>query len=93
MLRKELRIELACKKWAKEIWTTSVPQIFLDSKDIYDEVSLLNPVLYLVSGFRWSFYEICDVSIWTSIITIILILIICILIIYFTFEKGYKIKD
>tara|TARA_Y100001970_G_C14140347_1_gene806731 strand:- start:578 stop:1339 length:762 start_codon:yes stop_codon:yes gene_type:complete len=61
--------------------------------EFWQKVSLLNPVLYLVSGFRWSFYEICDVSIWTSIITIILILISCILIIYYTFEKGYKIKD
>tara|TARA_Y100000741_G_scaffold363480_1_gene351802 strand:- start:53 stop:814 length:762 start_codon:yes stop_codon:yes gene_type:complete len=61
--------------------------------DFWQKISLLNPVLYLVSGFRWSFYEIADVSIWTSIATIILILISCILIIYFTFEKGYKIKD
>ena len=61
--------------------------------DFWQKISLLNPVLYLVSGFRWSFYEISDVSIWTSIATIILILTSCILIIYFTFEKGYKIKD
>ena len=61
--------------------------------EFWQKVSLLNPVLYLVSGFRWSFYEIADVSIWTSLITIFSILIICITIIYLTFEKGYKIKD
>ena len=61
--------------------------------EFWQKISLLNPVLYLVSGFRWSFYEIADVSIWTSVITILCILIACILIIYFTFEKGYKIKD
>ena len=61
--------------------------------EFWQKVSLLNPVLYLVSGFRWSFYEISDVSIWISLITILSILITCILIIYFGFEKGYKIKD
>ena len=59
----------------------------------WQKISLLNPVLYLVSGFRWSFYEIADVSIWTSISTIFIILFTCIGIIYFSFEKGYKIKD
>ena len=39
--------------------------------DFWQKVSLLNPVLYLVSGFRWSFYEIADVSIYTSLITIL----------------------
>ena len=33
--------------------------------EFWQKVSLLNPVLYLVSGFRWSFYEIADVSIYT----------------------------
>ena len=55
----------------------------------WQKVSLLNPVLYLVSGFRWSFYEIADVSIWTSISTNFIILFTCIGIIYFSFEKGF----
>ena len=61
--------------------------------EFWQKISLLNPVLYLVSGFRWSFYEISDVNIWVSLITILSILITCIVIIYLTFEKGYKIKD
>ena len=40
--------------------------------EFWQKISLLNPVLYLVSGFRWSFYEIADVSILTSLITILL---------------------
>ena len=39
LLRKELRIELACQKWAKETWVSSLPQIFLDTKDKFDEVT------------------------------------------------------
>ena len=55
--------------------------------EFWQKISLLNPVLYLVSGFRWSFYEISDVSIWTSLITISIILISCIFFIFITFTK------
>ena len=61
--------------------------------EFWQKVSLFNPVLYLVSGFRWSFYEIADVSIVTSIITILFFLLSCVLIIIYTFAKGYKIKN
>ena len=61
--------------------------------EFWQKVSLLNPVLYLVSGFRWSFYEIADVSIYTSLITILFFLFSCVLIISYTFAKGYKIKN
>ena len=43
--------------------------------EFWQKVSLLNPVLYLVSGFRWSFFEVSDVSLITSLSTIFLILI------------------
>ena len=61
--------------------------------EFWQKISLLNPVLYLVSGFRWSFYEIADVSILTSLITILLFLFTCVLIIIYAFSKGYKIKN
>jgi len=61
--------------------------------EFWQKISLLNPVLYLISGFRYSFYEVSDVSLLTSIITIFTILISCILFISYTFIKGYKIKD
>lgn len=61
--------------------------------EFWQKISLLNPVLYLVSGFRWSFYEIADVSIYTSLITILIFLIICLVIITVSFAKGYKIKN
>ena len=59
----------------------------------WQNISLFNPVLYLVSGFRWSFYEIADVSIYTSLFTILIMLITCITIISISFAKGYKIKN
>ncbi len=61
--------------------------------DFWQTVSLFNPVLYLISGFRYSFYEVADVSVLTSIVTIFTILICCIIFIIYTFIKGYKIKN
>ena len=61
--------------------------------EFWQKVSMFNPVLYLVSGFRWSFYEIADVSIYTSLITIFTILIFCVSVISISFAKGYKIKN
>ena len=61
--------------------------------EFWQNVSLFNPVLYLISGFRYSFYEVADVSLFTSIITIFTILTGCVLFISYTFIKGYKIKD
>ena len=61
--------------------------------DIWQKISLFNPVLYLVSGFKYSFYEISDVSILTSVSTIILIFIILNFITLLIFKKGYNLRD
>ena len=61
--------------------------------EIWQKISLLNPILYLISGFRWSFYEISDVSIFTSLFTILVMLCASIAIITISFAKGYKIKN
>ena len=77
------------KKSYKEIYHSSIK----NKEEFWQKVSLLNPVLYLVSGFRWSFYEIADVSILTSLITVLMMLISCIIVISVSFAKGYKIKN
>ncbi len=56
------------------------------------KVSLLNPVVYLVSGFRWSFYDQSDVSISTSVIMIGIFTLICLMIIGWIFKTGYRLK-
>lgn len=58
----------------------------------WQTVSLFNPVLYLISGFRWSFYEIADVSIGVSISMIGLFLALCMLRIWWIFRTGYGLK-
>jgi ABC-2 type transport system permease protein len=58
----------------------------------WQTVSLFNPVVYLVSGFRWSFYEIADVSPAISIGMTLLFLAICMTTIWWIFRTGYRLK-
>lgn len=59
----------------------------------WQTVTLFNPVVYLVSGFRWSFYGVSDVPVVTSIIAITAFLAISIGIIWWIFRTGYRLKD
>ncbi len=56
-------------------------------------VTLLNPVVYLISGFRWSFYEISDVSVGWSIGVTCMFLVICMFVVWWIFKTGYKLKN
>ncbi len=59
----------------------------------WQSVSLLNPVVYLISGFRWSFYESSDVSLGISITMIFVFLAICTAIIAWIFKTGYRLRN
>lgn len=59
----------------------------------WQNVTLFNPVVYLISGFRWSFFGLADVSVAISISAIVLFLIVCLGTIGWIFASGYKIKD
>ena len=56
-------------------------------------VSLFNPVVYLISGFRWSFTEIADVNIWVSLGMTFLFLCACIGVIWWMFRTGFRLKN
>ena len=58
----------------------------------WQALSLFNPVVYLVSGFRWSFYGTGNVSIWASIGIITLFLCIALAIVHWIFRTGYRLK-
>jgi len=60
--------------------------------EFWQKVSLANPVLYLISGFRWSFFEVSDVSVSTSLTMILVFLVTCLAIVWWMFKTGYKIK-
>lgn len=59
----------------------------------WQTVSLFNPVLYLISGFRWSFYEIADVDPAVSLAAIVVFLTACLLTVAWMFRTGYKLRN
>lgn len=61
--------------------------------EFWQKVTLLNPVLYLISGFRWSFFEVSDVSVSVSLVMIAGFLIACLLTVWIMFKTGYKLKQ
>jgi ABC-2 type transport system permease protein len=58
----------------------------------WQKIALLNPVVYLISGFRWSFYGIQDVEIWVSLGMTMAFLAISIAIVVWIFKTGYRLK-
>ena len=60
---------------------------------VWQSISLFNPVLYLISGFRWSFFEVSDVSVGISLLMISLFFILCLSLITWMFKTGYKLKS
>jgi ABC-2 type transport system permease protein len=59
----------------------------------WQKIALLNPVVYLVSGFRWSFYEIADVDVTLSLAAVLGFLALCLGTIAWIFKTGYRLKS
>jgi ABC-2 type transport system permease protein len=55
-------------------------------------VTLFNPIVYLISGFRWSFYETSDVSIGVSLAMTLGFLVLCLGVVGWIFRTGYRLK-
>ena len=58
----------------------------------WQKVTLLNPVVYLISAFRWSFYGVADVSVTLSASMILLFLAACLLLVRWIFKTGYRLR-
>jgi ABC-2 type transport system permease protein len=58
----------------------------------WQTVALFNPIVYLVSGFRWSFYSIADVSVGISLTMTFVFLILCVVTVWWIFKTGYRLK-
>jgi ABC-2 type transport system permease protein len=56
-------------------------------------LSLFNPVVYLVSGFRWSFNEVSDVSVWISLGMTLAFMSACLMAVAWIFRTGYRLKN
>ncbi len=59
----------------------------------WQTVTLFNPVVYLISGFRWSFYGIADVSVGLSLAMTVCFLAICLTAVWWIFKTGYRLKS
>jgi ABC-2 type transport system permease protein len=59
----------------------------------WQTISLFNPVVYLISGFRWSFYENSDVAIALSLGMVIGFLLLCLITVWWIFKSGYKLRS
>jgi ABC-2 type transport system permease protein len=55
-------------------------------------ITLFNPILYLVSAFRWSFFGLADVNVGVSVGVIVLFLAVCMAIVWWIFKTGYRLK-
>jgi ABC-2 type transport system permease protein len=58
----------------------------------WQNVTLFNPIVYLINGFRWSFYEISDVNVGISLSMTLAFLAVCLIGIWWIFKTGYRIK-
>jgi len=60
---------------------------------IWQKITLLNPVVYLISAFRWSFYGVADVNVTLSVGMTLLFLGVCLVTVRWMFKTGYRLRD
>ena len=58
----------------------------------WQKVTLFNPVVYLISGFRWSFYGVADVNVGISLAAIVGFLVLCMTAVWWIFRTGWRLK-
>ncbi len=61
--------------------------------EFWQKVSLFNPIVYLISGFRWSFFAVADVNVGLSLLAISGFLAVCLAAVWWTFKTGYRLKS
>jgi len=59
----------------------------------WQTAALFNPLVYLISGFRWSFYEVADVTVGVSLAMTAVFLLACLAVIGWMFKTGYRLKN
>jgi ABC-2 type transport system permease protein len=60
---------------------------------VWQKVALINPAVYLISGFRWSFYGVADVSVAVSLAMTTMFLVLCLAVVWWMFKTGYRLKS
>ena len=60
---------------------------------VWQTISMFNPVVYLISGFRWAFFGTADVPILTSLLAIVFFMMLCLAVIWWIFRTGWRIRE
>jgi ABC-2 type transport system permease protein len=60
---------------------------------LWQKITLFNPVVYLISGFRWSFYGVSDVNVAISVGMTLVFLFLCLTTVWWIFKTGYRLKS
>jgi ABC-2 type transport system permease protein len=60
---------------------------------LWQKITLFNPVVYLISGFRWSFYGVADVNVAISALATLGFLALCLVAVWWIFRTGYKLRS
>ena len=60
---------------------------------VWQKITLFNPVVYLISGFRWSFYGVADVNVFVSLGMTVAFLAACLVAVWWIFRSGYKLRQ
>jgi len=60
---------------------------------VWQKITLFNPVVYLISGFRWSFYGVADVSVALSLGMTLVFMSVCLAAVWWIFKTGYRLKN
>src|SRR5450759_2740139 len=59
---------------------------------VWQKITLFNPVVYLISGFRWSFYGVADVRVAVSVVMTLVFMLVCLATVWWIFRTGYRLK-
>jgi len=60
---------------------------------VWQTIALFNPVVYLISGFRWSFYGVADIGAGVSLVMVLGFLAVCLTVVWWIFRTGYRLKN
>ena len=86
------RVELTQEFLSHETSGQSVDEMINMLPGVWAKIALFNPVVYLISGFRWSLYGISDVSMGISVGMTMVFMALCMATIAWIFKTGYRLK-
>src|SRR3546814_4509457 len=85
--------DLRISDWSSDVCSSDLFYSIGMLPPVWQKITLFNPVVYLISGFRWSFYGVSDVNVAISVAAILGFLVLCLLAVWWIFRTGWKLKS